>query len=156
MSRLGSGNDSEEEEEEEAAQPVANKKLTYKSKIAQVVVAQSGKKFAVRQIDATKEHIVELGRFCSLEEAFSFIEDLAASKPVGKKSSGSASKAKRRDQDGSWREEDEEDDDDDMWCSHCVDDDRVVFCAFCGCKVSGRFQLNGWFIYNLRFAPCSL
>jgi hypothetical protein len=47
-------------------------------------------------------------------------------------SSKSSSKASKRD---AFSSDDDEEEEDELWCTRCLDDDRITTCAFCGCKV---------------------
>lgn len=87
-----------------------------------------------------------LDRFATIKEAFSFINDLAKPKRVSvKPPPKSKSHQKKKPpvvhaEDGSSDGEDQEaeagsDEDDELWCTHCLDDDSIILCAFCGCKV---------------------
>lgn len=88
-------------------------------------------------------------RFATIKEAFSFINDLAKPKRVSvkpaaktksshKKKAAAVHQSEDGSSDGDEQEEEEggsEEDDDDLWCTHCLDDDGIIMCGFCGCKV---------------------
>lgn len=70
-----------------------------------------------------------LGRHWSLEEAFQKINELSAlERKKVEDNDEAAGKPTRAKQDSL--------EDQSVWCSQCLDDQRILICCFCGCKVS--------------------